>query len=80
MDKDSFQAWLEHPVTKWVHQALRKAAEAQKEEWINRSWHGDDTDPLLRRELFTRADSYAALTETSYEDWCKAHGQNPVIE
>jgi hypothetical protein len=32
-------------------------------------------DPLLLMELTTRADAYAALDETTYEQWCEANGR-----
>ncbi len=77
---EEFQAWKEHPVTRWVIQACLQAAQAQQEEWTRTSWVQGASDPQLLTELRTRADAYSALDETVYEDWCKIHGQDPIAE
>lgn len=67
-------------MTKWVQQACRLASDAQKAEWDGQSWGGGNCDPLLLKELSTRADAYNALAETSYEGWCEVLGQEPVYD
>ncbi len=75
---DEFQAWRDSPVSQWVFQAISTAAEAQKSEWLRRSWLANNPDPLALCELRTRADAYTALEETAYEGWCVINGQEPI--
>jgi hypothetical protein len=72
---EEFASWREDPVTQWVLSACAKAAEQNRETWIAASWDAGQVDPLLRTELFTRADAYLALAETQYEGWAKTHGE-----
>lgn len=59
---------------------MRRGSEAQKSEWLARSWQGGEADPLTLCELRTRADAYLAIEETAYERWCELHGVDPVTE
>lgn len=67
-DKEQFQEWLGHPVTEWVLACMIKAANSQQSKWTELAWKGD-LDPLLLKEAQVRADCYAALPDSSYEDW-----------
>lgn len=77
---EEFQAWRDNPVTAWVMKGCQKAAQANKEHWVQKSWFGNNADPLLLKECSTRADAYAALVETTYEGWCEVNEDNPEIE
>jgi hypothetical protein len=68
--RDEFKAWRDDPTTLFVFAALRRAREAQKEQWDAAAWDGGKNDDLLLTELRTRADAYASLEEGSYEDFC----------
>lgn len=74
MTRDQWESWLEHPATKVVFLAARSMSERQREAWISASWEAGHSDPLLLTELRSRADAYAALHETTYEQWCEAAG------
>lgn len=65
---EEFAAWRIDPVTEWVIAELAKAADAQREAWLEHSWSSGQADPTLLNELKTRADAYSALAELSYED------------
>lgn len=67
-------------MTAWVRAILKDAAAAHKDEWDKVSWEGGEADPLLLRELRTRADAYMAIEETTYEGWCERAGIDPVVE
>lgn len=73
---EEFASWREDPVTQWVLAACAKAADANRETWVAASWEGGQVDPLLRCELFTRADAYLALAQTDFEGWQKTHGED----
>lgn len=73
MTSEDFQTWLENPVTQWVFNSCRKAAELNRNHWNRESW-GGNVDPQLRLECATRADAYLALVETTYERWAEFNG------
>jgi hypothetical protein len=66
---EEFAQWREDPVTQGVLGTLGAMAETQKQGWLEASWEGEVADPLLLKELRTRADAYLALAEGSYEDF-----------
>lgn len=66
--KEEFKDWQGHPVTEWVLAMMKKQADSQKAMWAELAWKGD-LDPLLHKEAQVRADCYAAMPESSYEDW-----------
>ncbi len=79
MTLEDFQAWQEHPVTKWVLKACLKASELNQEHWNAVSWAGN-VDPELRLECHTRADAYRAIVETPFERWAEFNGQDTNAE
>lgn len=78
--RDEFKAWRNDPTTRFVMQALRTAAETQREAWIGQSWESQKADPLALKEFRTRADAYASMEEGSYEDFCRWAGVEPEKE
>lgn len=72
---EEFANWREDPVTQWVMDACEKAAEENKQGWIDASWEAGETSPLLRMELRTRADSYRILAESDWLVWARTHGE-----
>ena len=64
--EEEFEAWCEHPVTRFVAAAYQQAAEEQREGWLRASWDGGEADPKTLVMLKTRADAYRAFVET---DW-----------
>lgn len=72
---DEFDAWCEHPVSRWVAAAYAAAADAQAAQWAGyfTSAPGKDAPPLesLRTELFTRMDAYRAFLQTTHKDYAK---------
>ena len=77
---EEFQAWRDHPLTRWVFLALERASEAQREDWLRRSWEAGEADPLALVELRTRADAYRAPFETTYEAFCEMLNETPRAE
>ena len=78
VSRDDFEAWKANPMTEWVMAALQTAAEAQRLKWAHLTWEqGSPPDPMTLLELRTRADSYRALSETTFEGWCEINGDNP---
>lgn len=67
--EQDYEDWKSNPVTEWVLSAIKKAAYAQKDEWVSLSWDSGKCDLEQLNELRTRADAYMALVETSYERW-----------
>lgn len=73
---EDFARWRDDHITKLVFKALNKAAEAQRDAWIEASWQGgmaraEDLE-AARIELRTRADAYRSLEELTVEqlaDW-----------
>lgn len=76
--REEFLSWQEHPATRWVLKALEAQAQRQMQAWVQESWEQGATDANLLLELRTRADSYRAIGETSYEGFCQAQDQMPV--
>jgi hypothetical protein len=78
--RDDFARWLEDPVTRWVQAAHAKLADDNKAEWIRASWENGAASEAFLRELRTRADAYLAITQTTYEGYCDALGEQPNDE
>jgi hypothetical protein len=70
--REEFDAWLDHPVTRFVLGALERQAQAQEAEWRHWSWEVGTADQRQLDELRTRADAYRSMAETSYEGFCEA--------
>lgn len=77
---DEFRQWRDNPVTKWAFRAVQEAASKNREAWISASWEAGKSDPALLSELRTRADAYAALENTTYEEWCAINRQEPCLD
>lgn len=78
--RDDFARWLQDPVTRFVMAAHRKTAEDNRAAWISQSWDNGQANPLTLLELRTRADAYLAITDTPYEGYCEALGEEPRDE
>ena len=68
---EDFAAWMQHPVTRFVARAYQVLVEEQRAEWMRRTWDGETValDPLLHKELTTRADTLRGFYESTYEDF-----------
>ena len=64
---DEFDAWCEHPVTRFVAAGYLAAAEAQRDAWATMSWSSGHADPVALNELRTRADAYLAFLEAGLD-------------
>jgi hypothetical protein len=67
IEKEDFEQWQAHPVTEEVARALRSLAEQAKLKWIEASWEGGNTDPLLLADLRARHQITSDLSELTYE-------------
>jgi hypothetical protein len=65
--QDEFSAWAEHPVSRFVAAAFARAAEQQREAWVDQSWATGQADPNELAILRARADAYMAFLETGLE-------------
>lgn len=68
---DDFDAWCEHPVTRFIATAFEAAALKQRETWTEASWGTGEADPAQLNTLRTRADAYMAFLETGLNDYAK---------
>ncbi len=66
---EDWDAWTQHPTTRFVATAMHAAAEQQREAWFAKSWGNGDCDPQTLTELRTRADAYMAFLETGLEQY-----------
>lgn len=64
---EEWDAWCQHPITRFVATAMQAAAALQRDAWFARSWGNGECDPLTLAELRTRADAYMAFLETGLE-------------
>jgi hypothetical protein len=67
--RKNFIVWCEGAVTQFVAAAYKKAADLQKEDWMNKSWISEISDPIELVKCKTREDAYLAFLQTSYEDY-----------
>lgn len=77
MTREEFESWAESPATQWVFEAIKAAAEMQKEHWLSISWEGEVADQRELDRAKVRADAYMALVETPYERFCQMMGVEP---
>lgn len=71
--EEEYEAWRDNPVTRWVMAACERAAEDNRQLWIDQSWEGGNADPNALIELRTRADAYRAIIECDYAAWAAEH-------
>lgn len=67
-------------MTQWVMEAWDKGAKVQFDGWLEKSWAQGEADPVFLSECRVRADTYSAMRETQYDDYCGIHGVDPVTE
>lgn len=72
---DDFANWREDPVTQWVMGACAKAAEEQRQGWLDATWGTGEANQLLLTELRTRADAYLILAQSDWQVWAKTHDE-----
>ncbi len=68
---DDFDAWCEHPVTRFVATAMERRALRTRDAWIAASWGGGVCDPNYLIELRGRADALMTLLEAELSDYAK---------
>jgi hypothetical protein len=73
VSEGEFEAWLDHPITRWVMDGCRIAAASAKAAWVEASWESGKADEKALTELRTRADSYEGFTEATLDDWASWH-------
>lgn len=69
VDEEQFKDWLCHPVTEWVMGLCAKHGADMRDLWAAKAW---DSGELLAdefKEARVRADCYADLATSSYNDW-----------
>jgi hypothetical protein len=64
-----FKEWQQHPVTEWVFALVGKFSDAQKEHWAELAWISEKSDQEGLMIAKVRADCYAALSSSSFDDW-----------
>lgn len=68
-DEEQFKDWLQQPVTEWVFALCKAHGEAMKGAWVTKAWESGELLPEAFLEARVRADCYADLATSSYEDW-----------
>lgn len=82
MTRDEFDAWRVNPVTRWIFRGIENAQEAERAEWIRRTWdvpprHGEQPLLMALIELKTRADALGELIDNEFETWSEWNGEQP---
>lgn len=75
--REDFARWRDDPVTRFVLAAHARMADGNKAEWERVSWGNGVANQRHLDELRTRADAYRAISETTYEGFCEALGEQP---
>lgn len=75
---DELASWREHPVSMWVFAAMQNHAAAQRDAWIEASWDNGNAERDLLIELRARADTFQAIFDSEYTDFCAALGETPL--
>jgi hypothetical protein len=65
--KEDFDAWKGNPVTEAVFKALEAVAEEAKQKWVEASWGGGQSDPLVLREMKGRAEVALGLVSMDFD-------------
>ncbi len=68
IEKDDFDIWLAHPVTRHVFDLLTRKADEAKRAWAVASWDKGNNDPLLLADLRARAELLTDITELTHEE------------
>jgi hypothetical protein len=68
---EDWDAWCQHPVTRFVATAMQAGAELQRQAWIAASWGQGASDQDALNTYRTRADAYMAFLETDLESYAK---------
>lgn len=71
--EEEFEAWKADPVTQWVIGAYDIVAGEQKTAWLEATWATGQCDSYELCSLKTRADTYNAMKECSYDDFVATH-------
>lgn len=78
--RDDFARWRDNHVTRFVLAAHRRLAEDNKTAWLRVSWENGVANQRALDEHKTLADAYLAISETTYEGYCEALGEQPRDE
>lgn len=68
-EEDQFKDWMQHPVTEWVFSLCQKHGEAMRDAWARKAWESEQLLPEAFLEARVRADCYADIATSSFEDW-----------
>lgn len=77
---EEFARWRDDRVTQWVFKALQTRVEEQRQLWISASWQGGKADPLILKELQSRATAFVEVFDNPYENWCATNGDEPSYD
>lgn len=72
-DEEAFKDWLQHPVTEWVFAMCARHGEAMRDQWAAKAWESGELTPEGFLEARVRADCYADLATSSFDDWKAIH-------
>lgn len=75
--RDDFARWRDDPVTRWVMAAHKAAADQNKTAWANAAWTTGNASPGALMEARTRADTFMAIVDAEYIDFCAMLGEEP---
>lgn len=75
--REEFKAWRDDPTALFAFAALRQAAEAQQQLWLEKTWGSGIADQNFLTELRARADAYEAIEAATYEAFCEWVGVEP---
>lgn len=75
LSRDDFARWREDPVTRAVMSAFRLTVGDCERAWKSASWDNGQANPLLLKELRTRADAYEAIEGLTFEGLLETLGE-----
>lgn len=68
IDPDQWDDWLGHPLTEAFLKFCRVRSEAQKVRWLEISWDGGQSDPIMLARLQERAIALEEVSRLTRED------------
>ena len=81
--EDEFAAWQQHPVSMFIAEAYRIAAEKQREAWdrqFDKPLYPTNADfSYYRLELKTREDAYRSILENTLADYLAIVDPSPPV-
>lgn len=70
---EEFEAWKQHPVSKWVFAALAVEAEGERQHWMQVSWEAGSADQRLLDQSRGKVIGLGLVFEGSHAVFAEIH-------